>query len=102
MDINSYQSDQITAPVKRYGLRGGIIGLVVAAILATVTTLICDSSCNESPIYYGVFLAFPLFFIIGAIAGSCWKNRMARIIMLAILGFIVVWFLIGYISEFSG
>ena len=77
-------------------------GLIAAGILAVVTVLMCDFSCNESPVYIGVFIAFPIFYVIGAFIGFFWKNRMVRIIMLTIFGFLIIWFLIVYISELSG
>ena len=102
MNTQQYQSNQISMPVKHYGQRGGIIGLIAAGILAVVTVLMCDFSCNESPVYIGVFIAFPIFYVIGAFIGFFWKNRMVRIIMLTIFGFLIIWFLIVYISELSG
>lgn len=101
MEINEQQLKKRLS-YTRYILLGGFLGLIAAIILTGVTISMCDASCNENPVGILLFVSFPIFFIIGALGGVCWINRITRVIMLILLSLLIVWFLKEYIFEFSG
>lgn len=69
------KSKPMAVTTNKGNVYGGVFGFVAACLLTIWTVSGCDSSCSESPVYILLILSFPILTMVGALAGSFWRNH---------------------------